>query len=116
MTAAQALKLAASAGIQILIDGDDLALSSASPPPQDVLALLRFYKPEILELLRPLARRPSRPTSPPPAWAPKDWRAYYDERAGIAEFDGGLPRAEVEARAYQCCVAEWLIRRRRRLR
>ena len=29
---------------------------------------------------------------------------------GIAEFDGGLPREQAEARAFACCVAEWLNR------
>jgi hypothetical protein len=33
-----------------------------------------------------------------------------DGRAGIGEFDGGLPRAEAEARAFACCVAKWLNR------
>ena len=44
------------------------------------------------------------------SWVDEDWRAFFDERAGIAEFDGGLPRLEGEARAYACCVAEWLNR------
>jgi hypothetical protein len=43
-------------------------------------------------------------------WSTEDWRAYFDERAAIAEFDGGLPRPEAEARASNCCVAEWLGR------
>jgi hypothetical protein len=29
----------------------------------------------------------------------EDWRAF---------FDGGLPREQAEARAFMCCVAEWL--------
>ncbi len=45
-----------------------------------------------------------------PGWDAADWRTYYDERAGIAEFDGGLPRAEAEGRAYECCVAHWMNR------
>ena len=44
------------------------------------------------------------------SWSGEDWRAFFDERAGIAEFDGGLPRLEAKARAYACCVAEWLNR------
>ena len=40
----------------------------------------------------------------------EDWQVYFDERAGIAEFDGGLPRAEAEARAFECCVVERLNR------
>ena len=43
-------------------------------------------------------------------WSGEDWRAFFDERAGIAEFDGGLPRDQAEARAFACCVAEWLNR------
>lgn len=34
----------------------------------------------------------------------------FDQRAAIAEFDGGLPRASAEARAFACCIAEWLNR------
>jgi hypothetical protein len=43
-------------------------------------------------------------------WSGEDWRAFFDERAGIAEFDGGQPREQAEARAHACCVAEWLNR------
>lgn len=41
-------------------------------------------------------------------WSVEDWQSYFDERAGITEFDGGLPRAEAEARAFDCCVVRWL--------
>ena len=40
----------------------------------------------------------------------KDWRAFFDEQVGIAEFDDGLSRPAAEARAFDCCVAEWLYR------
>lgn len=30
---------------------------------------------------------------------PEEWRESYIERAGIMEYDGGLPRAEAERRA-----------------
>jgi hypothetical protein len=48
----------------------------------------------------------------PPAgdWSIEDWQAYFDERAAIAEFDGGLPRPKAEKRAFDYCVAEWLYR------
>ena len=46
--------------------------------------------------------------SPGDEWSTKDWRAYRDERAAIAEFDGGLPRPQAEGRAYKACLAEWL--------
>ena len=35
---------------------------------------------------------------------------FLEERAGIAEFDGGLPRDQAEAHAFACCVVEWLNR------
>jgi hypothetical protein len=41
-------------------------------------------------------------------WSAGDWQLFFDERAGIAEFDGGLSRAEAEASAFTHCVAEWL--------
>ncbi len=44
-------------------------------------------------------------------WDAEDWHAYFDERAGVAEHDGGLSRADAEQRAYECCVAEWLWQR-----
>lgn len=41
-------------------------------------------------------------------WDASDWRAYFTERAAIAEFDGGMPRAAAEAQADECCIVEWL--------
>ncbi len=41
-------------------------------------------------------------------WDAEDWGTFFDERAGIAEHDGGLRRAEAEARAWEWTVAEWL--------
>ena len=51
----------------------------------------------------------SSPT-PEPAqpWTHDDWLALFDERAGIAEFDGGASRDEAEAMALDACVTQWL--------
>ena len=64
------------------------------------LPALRQSKAEIVLLLRPGGDD----------WSVEDWQAFFDERAAIAEFDGGLTRAEAVARAFECCIAEWLIR------
>jgi hypothetical protein len=40
--------------------------------------------------------------------APEDWRLFFEERAAVAEFDGGLPRKNAEAQAFECCVVKWL--------
>jgi hypothetical protein len=97
MSAAEALKAARDAGIELQLDGDDLVLEASAPPPAAVLDLLSRHKPGILVLLR--AGRDG--------LSAEDWQGFFDERAGIAEFDGGLPRIHAEARAFACCVAEW---------
>ena len=43
-----------------------------------------------------------------PAWDAADWQAYFDERAGVAEYDGGLSRPDAESMAYRSCLAEWM--------
>ncbi len=40
----------------------------------------------------------------------EDWQAHFNERAGIAEHDGGLSRTDAEQQAFECCVVEWLWR------
>jgi hypothetical protein len=69
-------------------------------PPAAVLDALSRHKAEIVALLRPGRD----------GWSAEDWQVYFDERAGIAEFDGGLPQAVAKARAFECCVVEWLNR------
>ena len=98
MSAAEALMQARAAGIRLGIDGEALVLEAAMSPPTDLLDLLTRHKDDIIVLLK---KRTD-------GWSAKDWLEYFDERAGIAEFDGGLPRDQAEARALSCCVGEWL--------
>ena len=100
MSAAHALREARAVGVRVRIDGEDLDLEAAAPPPPAVLDLLSRYKVDILKLLRPSLD----------GWSAEDWQVFFDEKAGIAEFDGGLSRSEVETRAFACCVVEWLNR------
>ena len=100
MSAAEAVRAARALGIELDLDGNDLLLEAATAPPAAVLDLLSSYKAEILALLRPGRD----------GWAAEDWQIFFGERAGIAEFDGALPRAEAEAHAFACCVSEWLRR------
>ncbi len=100
MSAVEALKAARAAGIQIAVDGEDLALAASAPPPASVLELLAHNKADVIALLRPT----------PDGWSAEDWIAFYDERAGIVEYDGGLPRGQAEERAFACCAVEWLNR------
>jgi hypothetical protein len=100
MSAAEALKAARAVGIQLEVDGDDLVLEASAPPPSAVLEILSQHKAEIVAVLRPGRD----------GWSADDWQAFFDERAGITEFDGGLSHAEAEARALACCIVEWLNR------
>jgi len=100
MSASQALKAAHEAGVRIAVDGETLMLEADAPPPARVLDLLLLHKAELIALLRP---RDSK-------WTAQDWQDYFSERAGIVEFDGGLTRPEAEAKAVDCCIAEWLRR------
>ena len=102
MSAAEALRMAHAAGIDLAIDEGDLVLGAPSEPPSAVLDLLRQYKAGIVELLQRGVRVRYC------TWSAEDWRAFFGERAGIAEFDGGLSRAEAEACAFAHCLAEWL--------
>jgi hypothetical protein len=100
MSAAEALEAARAVGIRVEIDGDDLVLEAPTAPPPGVLDLLSRHKAGIVMLLR-LADD---------GWSAEDWQVFFDERAGIAEFDGGLSRRQAEARAFACCAVEWLNR------
>jgi hypothetical protein len=43
----------------------------------------------------------------PKPWDAADYKALFDERAAILEFDGGLTRSEAEKKAIEHCVTEW---------
>jgi hypothetical protein len=100
MSAVHALKLARASGVRIGVDGDALTLDAVAAPPPAVLDLLVLHKAQVIALLCPGRD----------GWSGEDWQAFFDERAGIAELEGGLPRDQAEARAFACCVSEWLNR------
>ncbi len=100
MSAVEALHAAKAAGIEVAVNGEDLSLMASSPPPEHVLTGLSRNKAEIIALLRPRDD----------GWSTEDWQVFFDERAGIVEFDGGVPHSKAEAQAFACCVVEWMNR------
>ena len=100
MNAAEVIMEAQAVGIQIWIDGDDVVLNAEAQPSPGILELLSRNKPAILNWLRPGAD----------GWSARDWRNYFDRYANVTEFNRGLPRVQAEARAFSCCIGEWLKR------
>jgi hypothetical protein len=100
MSAAAVLRAARAAGVELAIDGNDLLLDAATVPPASVIDALRRHKFEIIAMLRPGRV----------GWSTEDWRLFFEERAAVVEFDGGLLRTQAEAQALECCIVEWLNR------
>src|SRR4051794_39361528 len=102
MTGIEVLRAAKACGVTVALDGEDLVLEAPAPPPSALLDELARHKADIIALLRPGGAE----------WTAENWRAFFDERAVTAELDGRLSRPQAEARAFACCIAEWLNRRR----
>ena len=88
------------AGGRIMMVADRLKVRAPLPLPNELVAQVRRHKADIMTLLQ------DRKT----AWTPEGWRTFYEERAAVAEHDGGLPPAEAAARAYKCSIVAWLNR------
>ncbi len=100
MSAVEALRLAEENGVRLGVAGADLILDADREPAPRVLEAIQRHKVGIVALL----------TAAKGDWTAEDWRVFYDERAGIAEFDGGQTRADAEALAFERCIVEWLNR------
>ena len=100
MSAADALKAAQAAGVDVRLDGEDLLLQAPAPPPAAVLEGLSHNKSEIIVLLR---------QSGNDRWR-KEAGQTGDERAAI-----GLGRVTVETETRGIPWAEWQASRLNRL-
>jgi len=58
--------------------------------------------------LASLATLAARTTHSSNIWDAADWHAFYHERAGIAEHDGGLSRIDADHMTYEHCVVRWM--------
>jgi hypothetical protein len=83
MSAVPALRVARAAGIKLGLDGDDLLLQAAAPPPASILDLLSANKPAIVALLR---------------------QSDPGERAAVIADNVGIPRAWVEGYTRLCTM------------
>jgi hypothetical protein len=92
MTAAEALEAARAAGVR------EFASRCRVGAPEAVLDELKRHKAAILTLIR----------SDGSVWSREDWQAFFDERAAILEFVGGLSQIDAEAQALESCIFEWM--------
>ena len=99
MSAMEAIRLARESGIRLGVSGQNLTLDAARKPPAQVVDSIRRHKADIVALLTPRAVG---------GWDATDYRAFYNERAGIAEHDGGLCQEHAERRACEETVCQWL--------
>jgi hypothetical protein len=91
----------AAIGATIEVAKDRIVLRAGGTAiPRDLISRIRLAKAELLETL---AARPANHE-----WAAEEWQAFFDERASVAEFDGGLSRTSAEAHAFEACIMEWL--------
>jgi hypothetical protein len=99
MSVAQAIKTARAAGIELALDGDDLALSAASAPPAAVLDGLFRHKAEIVALLRERGAVEwlDQHLDPPPPHAQKPLATAL---AALAQLNPAKPPGDVSRRRW----------------
>ena len=82
------------AGGEVVLEEGRLRVVAAIPLPAEILERVTAAR---LDLLAFLAEASS-------GWDAVDWQVFFDERAGIAEFSGGLSRPAAERVAWECCL------------
>lgn len=97
MSASEALLAASRAGVRVSAADGRLLLEAPAEPPAEVIDLLARNKADLLRLLRE------------PDWDAADWIAFFEERAGVLEFDQGLSRGAAELLAFEQCIERWII-------
>ena len=101
MTAATIIQRIRVAGGAISLADDRLKLSIPKSLSDELIPEIRERKDAIRRALRYEAGDP---------WNSADYATFLEERAGIMEHDGGLPREEAERRAREECITHWLCR------
>lgn len=102
MSGAEVLKAALWAGVYIVTDGGDLLLEADGPPSASVLDALKRNKQAIVALLGAC----------PNGWSGEDCLMFFEERAAVLEFDGGLTRREAEILALEETFERWRTKNR----
>lgn len=91
MSAAEILERAKAAGVTLWNEEGALRYRGDKAAAESLLPILKAHKPELLVALRAED-------------AAEDLREHFEERAGILEYDAGLPRAQAELEAARITV------------
>lgn len=99
MSPAELLAAAASAGLALRVESGTLRVRGPQAAVAEWAPMLKAHKPALIALLQPPAEQalPAPPSLSADVLA--DVREAVAERAGIMEFDAGIPRPEAEALA-----------------
>jgi hypothetical protein len=89
------------AGGEIALASDGIKLRVPASLRDQVVAEIKEHKATIRFTLKAETGDP---------WDPDDYRTFYDQIAGMLEFDHGLAQLKAKAFAFECCVTEWLNR------
>src|SRR5262249_50306717 len=95
-SAATLIEELSGAGIAVSRIGGQLVLDGPADRVTDALIeKVRAWQSDILNALK--------------EWDLADWQAFFDEWAGIAQYEGCCSRQEAEAIAFDNCVHHWLV-------
>ena len=81
MSVFEVLQAAHDANVLVHVDGDNLMLKAATPPPETVIDLLARLKTDLIAVLPQVVD----------CWPEEEWVSFYNERAAIAEVAIGSP-------------------------
>ncbi len=97
MSATSLIAEAQAAGVHLsLLGRDRITWACETDPPPGLIDRIRAAKGAVLAALE--------------VEEAKHWRTFFEERAAIREYDGGLTRPDAEAGALQDAIAHWLAR------
>jgi hypothetical protein len=94
---AEIIREVEAAGGHLAANGNRLQISAPRPLPGRLVDGLRRSKADVLTFL----------SGGRVTWDAADWREWIAERSAILEYDGELPRAEADHRAYLHALIEW---------
>jgi len=85
------------------LPGGRLKVRASAPLPEAMLDRLRAAKDELIRALSKTQQSLGSAADP----VNEEWKAYFDERAAMRQFCGGIPRNIAEELAWDDTLGEW---------